>query len=386
MTNDYLANYTTGNIDVPARIRAINRAIEYVDRRMGLPSSEKIFPFVYVQGNMFTNLPEDFNEPITLVYQKPQDNIPCNNWEWQQYPYILQNNEFRYGQKSFGTTNINGPKQLIQLGRNLRQGAVINPFNSLNLVTLSGDAIDGAVDNNQFVFGGGSVSFTIDPTLGHGKASVGVSGFGIMDFSQYHLNQAVFQVQSYLPSTNISSIDLVFGSSPTDYYTFTATAQPSSAAFSLDNWNPTQYIFQNPTMTGSPNDQQINFYRFDYYENGSFGSTPIPYFRINDFNVFFPDDMNLVYYSQYKGTDSAGTSQKIMLTAASDKPYYMQNFPDLLNPVALRAAYILAPQMARDKDFWAMYKTDCEEQLKMYGKIYPRKRIVNLGQTQLRRP
>lgn len=387
-TNDYLSNYTNGNIDIPYRLRQINRAMEYVHRRMGFPSDETIFTFEYTQGNAYTTLPVDFDEPIALVYHNACENRPENNWEWQPYPYILQTNGARYGtrQKNFGTTNINGSKQLIQMGRNLRQGNIINPFSTTNLVTATNDATSLAVDNNQFVAGGGSLSFTIDPTLGHGKGSINVTGFGFMDFSGYHLNQAVFQIQSYLPSVNLSSINLVIGSSPTDYYTFSADTIPSGLPFSVNQWNPTQYTFQNAVISGSPNDKEINFYRFDYVEDGSFGSVAIPFFRIDDFAAFFPDDMDLIFYSQYKGTDSTGTTNKIILDSTNDLPNFMQFYPDLLNPVALRAAYLIAPSLARDKDFWAMYKTDCEDELKVLGKIYPRKRIVNLGQTILRRP
>jgi hypothetical protein len=64
----------------------------------------------------------------------------------------------------------------------------------------------------------------------------------------------------------------------------------------------------------------------------------------------------------------------------------MQGYPDFINMVALRAAYILLPQLSGDKDFMEMYKKDYQEQISDWGKIYPRKKIVNLGGTVLRRP
>jgi spore coat protein CotF len=96
--------------------------------------------------------------------------------------------------------------------------------------------------------------------------------------------------------------------------------------------------------------------------------------------------MNLVYYSQYKGTAADGVTKKIILDTLTDLPNFMQFYPDFINMVALRAAYILMPQLSGDENFMKMYNDDYQLQLKDWGKVYPRKRSVNLGQTQLRRP
>ena len=96
--------------------------------------------------------------------------------------------------------------------------------------------------------------------------------------------------------------------------------------------------------------------------------------------------MNLVYYSQYKGTDSTGSVQKIILDSLTDLPNFMQFFPDFINMVALRAAYILMPQLSADKDFMDMYRRDYIENLKDLGKIYPRKRAVTLKSSVIYRP
>ena len=401
LTNDYCSNYTTGNIDINQRLRAINVAIAEAHRNLGLTCDESIFNFQYVQDNMFTNLPTDFDEPILLYYQNSNYNISGQaGWQWNQYTRLLQNsglggnNGFglgyplsMYGQKWYSSANINGVKQLLQLGSNILQGSIINPFNTLNgLITGTGDATNLAVDNNVWINVGGSISFTIDPTLGHGYAGILTSGFGIMSVQQAIQQNGINKVWSYLQSTNISGIELIMTSSTGNFYTYTATTQDNNTPFSLQTWFKTQYPWKLATITGNPNSQEITSYEIRYIEGAGFGSTPIPFFRIDDFYLVYPDSMNLVYYSQYKGTDSTGTTKKIYLDALTDIPTFMLYFPDFVNMIALRAAYILMPQLSGDKDFMAMYKADYKEVIADLGRIYPRKRSVNLGQTVLRRP
>lgn len=400
--NDYVSNYTDGNIDDSNRLRALNRAIEDVHRRLGLVCDETIFNFLYSQDNMFTQLPSDYDEPILLYYVNNNYNQGSQSgWKWNKYTTILQNSGIgssyglgyamgTYGQKMFSSTQMNGTKQLIQLGPNVIQGNIINSFSTLNLLSGTGDATSLAVDNNVFVNGGGSVSFTINPALGHGYGGILTSGFGIMSVQQALMQNGINKVYSWLPTTNISAIELIMTSSTGNFYTFTATSQDSGAPFvnSTINaiWNRTQFPWSLVSITGSPNSQSITSYEIRYVEGPSFGSVAIPLFRINDLYTSYPDNMNLVYYTQYKGTSADGLTKKIILDSVSDLPTFMQFFPDFVNIIALRAAYILMPQLSGDKEFMAIYKKDYDEQMGDLGKTYPRKRIVNLGGTLLHRP
>ena len=211
-----------------------------------------------------------------------------------------------------------------------------------------------------------------------------------MSVKQALQQNGIYKVYSWLPTTAISQIQLILTSSVGNYYTFTATTNDDGTPFvnsTLNSlWNRQQFQWGNVAITGSPNSQQITSYEIRYTEGAGFGSSPIPYFRIDDLYLTYPDNMNLIYYSQFKGTDSTGATQKIVLDSITDLPNFMQFFPDFLHPVALRAAYILMPQLSGDKDFMAMYKKDFEDWLLDVGKVNPRKRVVNSGSTQLRRP
>ena len=402
--NNFISNYTVGNVDIQQRLDALNMAIADMHRQLGLTCDENIFNLQYVQDNTFTDLPIDFDEPILLYYVNNNYNLGGQSgWQWNQYTRLLQSSGAgsglgwgngyplgAYGQKVFSSTNINGKKQLMQIGSNILTGGIINPYNTTNLTTATGDATNLAVDNNVFINTGGSLSFTIDPTLAHGYAGIKTTGFGFMSVQQALKQFGIYKVYSWLPTTAISNIQLILTSSTGNYYTFSATEQDDSTPFVDSNlngiWNRSQYKWGDVSITGSPNSQQITSYEFRYIEGAGFGSVAIPYFRIDDFYLVYPDNMNLVYYSQFKGTSADGLTDKIILDSLDDLPNFMQFFPDFQNPIALRAAYILMPQLSSDKDFMAAYKSEYQDYLKDLGKIYPRKRCINQGQTLLRRP
>jgi hypothetical protein len=393
-TNNYISNYTDGNVDDSNRFNAINRAIEDLHRCLGLTCDETEMSFLYSAEIPFTDLPEDFDEPILLYYQNPQYNTGSQSgWKWIKCTDILQGNSGynlgyargQYSQKVFSTTNVKGKKQLLQLGLNMTGSSIVNAFNSLNLVSGTGDATDLAVDTNFYKNGGASISFTIDPTLSAGYAGILVNGFGIMNIQNALQNSGIYTLYSWLQTTAISKIELIF-TSANGSFVFDVTSKSDGTPFTTNGFILTDFPWSEVIINGSPDSQAITSYEIRYYEGASFGSTPIPYFRINNLGLTFPDAMNLVYYSQYKGTSADGLTKKIILDSLDDLPNFMQFYPDFLNMVALRAAYILMPQLSADKDFINMYRRDYLEQMKDYGRIYPRKRVINLGQTKLLRP
>ena len=384
--NDYLSNWTSGTVDLGggARMRAINRAVEYAKRRMTLPSDETTTTF-YFSGDTLTYAgPTDFNEPIALMYTNASNNIPRSEWNWVQ-PQELLRLTGTTRSNLWSHTTMNGSLQILMLGYNLTQGTTLQTFSILQNFTGQNDASSLSIDNNVYSVAPGSLEFSINPTLGHGKGSIYFPVF--WDIQTLHQQSGTIKLDVYLPTLNITSVNLVLGTDTSNYYTFTCTNTDSDAAFSLNQFNRCHWSFlDGPTIVGSPTDANITYARIDIVESGSFGSSTISGFRIDNMYSTFPDEMTLVYNSKYKGTDSTGQTQKILFTSTTDIPAFGQYAPDLVDPIALRAAWILEPSLRADKDFMKIYYTECEERLRDFGHIYPRKRIVNFGQTVIRRP
>lgn len=387
--NDLLSNYTTGSIDLGNRMRAVNRAIEYVKRRMTFPSDEVIQQISFTEDNLYYDLNVDFNEGLFVFYDDPAQNFPETSWNYAPYGDLLRMSGRQFLTKNyFSWTPINGKMQLILFGKNLNQGSTLNTFDSLSNPAEVGlnDADNLSIDVNIKKEGSGSLKFDIDPNIGAtGKASIYFTTN--FDFTTLFNSNGFFKLWVWLSSTAISSISINLYTDASNFYTLSTTTFDDSSAFStgLDAWGRIQLGFENAVVTGSPAIGNITAMQIDFNLSGSFGSVEVESFRIDDLYTVFPDLMNFVYLTSYKGTDTTGATQKIFLTDVSDIPAFGEFVPDMLDVIAYRAAIILVPQIMSNADFRKMYIEESEEVMKVVGKSWPRKRVLNYGKLILSR-
>jgi hypothetical protein len=136
-TNDNLSNYNFSNIDSGNKIRGVNRAIEIVQRRLGLPSDKETQAITFTSGTTFYDLDEGFNELIAIYYDPTgldnDPNTPENKWYIYTDVELLQDSGNFVSKKRACVTNINGKPQLMLLGDNL----ILNATDSLIVVYWS---------------------------------------------------------------------------------------------------------------------------------------------------------------------------------------------------------------------------------------------------------
>jgi len=386
--NDYIGNYTTGSIDLGNRMRAINRAIEYLKRYMTFPSDELVQKIYFYEGTMFYNLNSDFNEGLTLYYDTVANNKVVNQWTYVPYAQILTKVGLRPGHKYWSWAGINGKMQLVIYGHNLNQGQIIASFDDLVTGGFVGqnDATGLAIDTNIYSEGSGSLSFEINPTLG-GTGMASIYWPTNYDFYNELQNSGIFNLDVWLPDGNLSEINLVLMTDSNDYYTLSATEFNDGTAFSagLNQWKTLAFSFNGDAVVGSPDIQNITAIRVDFVLNGSFGTSTVPDFRIDNMKSVIPDLLDLIYLTSYKGTDTTGATNKIFLTEYTDIPAFGNFFPDMIDVVAMRAAVILAPQILSNTSFAQMFKAENERVIGIVGRSWPRKRTLNYGKLQLSR-
>lgn len=386
--NDYVQNYTTGSIDLGNRMRAINRAFEYLKRYMTFPSDEMVQKFYFYSGTVTYNLNTDFNEGLQLVYDTADSNFPGREWNWVPYGQILSRVGLRKGKKYWSWGGINGKMQLFMYGDNLVQGNIIETFDNLSLGGFVGknDAIDLAIDTNVKNEGSGSLSFEIDPSQG-GTGLASIYWPVTSDFSVELANNGIFELDVWLPDGNISSIDLLLMTNSGNYYSLSVTAFSDGTAFSagLNQWKTVSFSFTGDAVVGSPDIKNIKQLEVDFVLGGSFGSTAVPDFRIDNMRTVIPDYMDLIYLTSYKGTDSTGATNKVFLNNVTDIPAFANFMPDMLDAVAMIAATKLAPQILSNPAFKEMYEQDAQHLIRVVGKSWPRKRIIRPGALVLMR-
>lgn len=396
---DYARSYTTGNVDLGQRTRAVNEAIAYFQRRLGLPSDERVQSFYYVKGTDYYNLNGDYNEPVGIFYHDYQYNIPGNQFTYRKYPEILQlsglNPNLRYF--SFVTYNSTvNPKQLLIIGPNLNGGSILESFDNAIIEGWvgSGDANTLSLDPNIKTEGNNSLAFNITPNTGTATLKLPnyFSSAG-SDFTNWLKLNAWFELDVYMASDNFEDLELFLQSSAGNYYSISdGGVQASGADYVVGQWNTVAFKFNDAIPVGSPVVTNINALQINLIEGVGFTQTNN--MRVDNLRVVIPDYLDLIYYTNIKGKDGDSGEDIYNLANNTDTANFGDITPDLLDPIAKYGATIIMPQLRQDPNLRKQYLIELgidpetmndQGFIKMWGKVYPRKRIITAGRSSIRR-
>ena len=387
--NDYNQNYNTSSIDPGNVQRAANRAFEFVQTRLGLPSDRKIFTFYYYEDTKFYNLPVDFNEIIQLYYNTVNVNVDADNNTARRRWYSCEDSEILRSTGQYmrdnrvAFTTMNGSNQIMMDGHNTHQSILINSFDQTSGITFSSSITGAAVDSYIFKQGSGSIVFNMNNTEGTSVISIPNVNY---DIRQLLNNNGAYRFDIFFPTGTagyFTDIYIQLVDASGYYYQVAATLDYSGNAWASNGWSLISEPLANATQSGQPNAAAITQINIGFVHSGTFQN--LTSMRIDNLYTVQPDLMDLVYYSQYKGTDTTGTTSKVILTQPSDILSFGNFAPDLIDVIALKAAVKLWPQLRADPNFMASYKQDCQEAILLYGKRYPRKRLGVAASTQLSR-
>lgn len=389
-TADFNQNYTASVIDQGNVIRAINRAMEFVQRRLGLPSDRKIQSFYFYEDTHYYALNSDFSDFVQLYYNTTNvntdgdHNTPANRWYSYEDTELLRSTANNLIKNRFGFTTNNGSNQLVLDGNNLNPSTIVQSCDSTSGFTFSSSVTGAAVDANIYRQGSASIAFNV--TTGESTSVITFPAVN-MDIRRQLNYVGAFRLYVFFPTgvdtTYFTNLGLRLQSSANNYYDITTTADYLGTAWASNGWSLLSFPLSSATTTGSPDASAITTIQLRMPHGASF--VAISNMRIDQLYLIQPDYLDLSYYSAYKGTSSDGTTSKIILDTVSDIVSFGSFAPDLILPVSLKAALILWPQLRADKDFMGTFKQDFEETMKLYGKQYPRKRNPNAAGTQLLR-
>ena len=377
---DETGSYSTGTADSSKIIRTINRSIEYIKRRLGLPSDEVIQSILFCADQFYYDVNSDFDESILLKYDSDFYNSPEYEWENVGYPDLVRN-VVNTSRRQYAFTSINGRKQLMMVGSNIRQGQTLDSFEEVGDWTDEDDASGLALDTFQKYSGQGSLAFDI--TNSSGAATLQVTGLSL-DLEDLFENDGYVKFWTYLTDNNIDDISIKLMTDDSNYYTIVEDDQDNGNAFTEDEWIKIGFPLNNAVSTGTPDSSNITKIRIEY-DLGS-GFTSATDFRVDQLFTVFPDDMDLVYYSAYKGTDTTGVTSKILLDTVTDKVGIGEMFQDYRGLIAKRTAISLWPQLRGDPNMLMVKKQEFEEEMRTLSRSFPRKRTMqNTMRTSIKR-
>ncbi len=241
-----------------------------------------------------------------------------------------------------------------------------NIINQIDNITDNGTwAVGGTastltVNNTNFAQGAGSLQF--DATTG--AAYIENSTMSAVDLSSVVSQSSLF-VWVYVPTaSNLTSVDLRWGSSASNYYHLTVTQTQQATAF-VNGWNLCQFQWSSASTTGTPNAASIGYGRVTL--NLTATATAC---KVNGMNSILGTILNYEYYSKYLFRNaSTGAYQETVLDDSDLINLDTDSFNIFTNLVAYYAAQ---QQQGLDAQFFdaEFFKNEYDAGILRYKALY----------------
>lgn len=222
------------------------------------------------------------------------DRIPQNVW-MQSY-----NQAFDVGKQNvFSMTNmftLNFNSSIKTLRMNSPWLEAPDVINNIDDITNNGTWATGGTasnlteNNTNYVQGIGSLQF--DVTVGAGY--IENSTMTAVDLSAVSKQSSIF-VWVYVPvGANLSSVNLLWGSSAANYYSSTVILNQQGVAFQ-NGWNLCQFVWSTAIVNGAPDDTAINYARVSL----AIATADATACKVNGMNSILGSILSYSYYSKY---------------------------------------------------------------------------------------
>lgn len=261
------------------------RVVEFVN-----PIFETVFDYPIaadVKGNKFIDI-------------RPQVNrLPRDIWlqSYNQAFDIGKQNIF--SQTNMFTMNFNTGVKTVRINAPFLNAPII--VNEIEAIAVNGTWAAGGtasslvVNNSNYVQGTGSLQFTT--TVGTGY--IENSTMTAVNLSSY-LNQSSLFTYVFVPTgANLTSVELRFGSSSSNYYSFIVIQSQQGTAFQ-NGWNLCQFPWASMTVVGSPNSASISYARISLV----IATATATACKVNGLNSILGSVLEYEYYSKYMFRDA----------------------------------------------------------------------------------
>lgn len=278
----------------------INRAARTLLLDVDLQETKRILEFT---GPIFNDV---YDYPIApdvkgnkIIDIRPQvRRLPRDIWlqSYNQAFDIAKQNI--YSAQDLFTINFNTGIKTIRINAPYLNAPVIidqiDAIQTNGTWSVGGTASNLQVNNTNFVQGAGSLQFDVTT----GAAWIENSTLESVNLDQV-VNQAYLFTNASVPTgSNLTSINLRFGSSSSDYYTATVTQNQQATVFQ-NGWNLAQFIWSNMTVVGSPDPSAITYARITLNVTASMAGC-----LVNGLNSILGSILEYEYYSKYLFRDA----------------------------------------------------------------------------------
>lgn len=313
---------TSGNITSSDKISAINAAINQLRAVVDISTAVERKYFTYLPGiyeySVANNLGlTDFSNVKQIRIANEPDQVPWERCSANDFTYAAGN------KNAFAIEGVDEDTMLkvSYLGSAIRadihNASAYNNNGTWAADLATSDAENVASDTAEYWNYRGSIKFDVDVSNSvNNYAQISVSDMAAVNLSSDALNgRARIRMKVFIPAggvTDLTNFGLFWGSSSTNYWSETATAQATGGGFQADAWNDIEFDWTSASVTGSPDASAIDYLNFRVTYGA--GYTDKTGFRINDIVAYEPKRLELMYYSDFWVDNGTGTARQEEVT------------------------------------------------------------------------
>jgi len=209
---------------------------------------------------------------------------------------------------------INGTKTL-RLSKSLAVRTVLHRMDSTTLegtVVLSGDASNPTIDTLDYISGSGALKFDLDGLTGQAIITIDLdTSIDLFDMKDLG---ALFEWLKFPDASRLTSVDLKWGSSSSDYWNETTT-EAHDRVWESNAWMLLVHEWNVASKTGTPNSKAVNYLQITI--NYSAG-TSLSGVGLDNITASLGKAYEVVGYSDKFFTDTTGVTWIETPTVDSD--------------------------------------------------------------------
>lgn len=230
------------------------------------------------------------------------------------------------------TMNFNTSLKTIRVNAPfLNPPVIINQIEGITLNgtwAVGGTATDLTVNNTNFAQGSGSLQFNITAGAGWLENTTMTA----VDLSEVENQSSLFTWVRVPTGASLTSVELRWGSSATDYWVLTVTQNQQDTAF-VNGFNLEEYVWSQATPVGTPDSTSITYARITLNVTATMTGC-----LINGLSSILGTVLNYEYYSKYLFRDSTtGVYQETVTDDSNLINLDTESFNLLFNLVAYLA-------------------------------------------------
>jgi hypothetical protein len=336
IVNSDIGDDSNDRISESDRINAITEATAWLQEELGNDHQKKIHSFEYTNIKHQYRLDDTIPDLVNATDLRLDVDQHANSFVFKSASEVIQDVQNGVSENSFSIDRFNGKSYLVINYPSSANSETIHSMDSTDDWGVDDDADSLTTDIKEVKQGSASLMFNVDVSKSvNDKATIkSTSAITPSDLTAYD-DLAYYFLWVYIPdAVDITSVDLVWGTDSSNYWTDTATTDTYGLSLS-NGWNLLEFDWSASSMIGSPDASTVSYYEMSINYSGT--QVDDTGFRFDDLRISLTKNMKFHYTSYHVGTDDSGVDL-LAFNATTNVPFFSNQYDQYKFAVAHKAS------------------------------------------------